>query len=55
MISAARAQLEAIKTDAHFMKSGIALYMEILGYEKTIEWLHKEIAARMGEESGSCD
>jgi|TARA_R110002020_G_scaffold117440_1_gene268359 hypothetical protein len=52
MISAARAQLEAIKTDAQFLKSGIEIYMEILGYEHEIEWLQKAIAARMGEGSG---
>jgi len=50
-ISAARAQLEAIKTDAKFMQSGIAIYMEILGYEKNIEWLQKKVAAHMGRES----
>jgi len=55
MISAARAQLVGMKTDAQFMQSGIAVYMEILGYEKTIDWLQGEIAARLGRESGSCD
>tara|TARA_R110002073_G_scaffold143720_1_gene295708 strand:- start:101 stop:418 length:318 start_codon:yes stop_codon:yes gene_type:complete len=52
-ISAARAQLEAIKTDAQFMQSGIAVYMEILGYEKTIDWLQKRVAAHLGRESES--
>ena len=55
MISAARAQLEAIKTDAQFLKSGIEIYMEILGYEHEIEWLQKAIAARMGEGSSESD
>jgi hypothetical protein len=51
MISAARAQLEAIKTDAKFMQNGIAVYMEVLGYEKKIEWLQKEVATHLGRES----
>lgn len=52
-ISAARAQLDAIKTDAQFMQSGIAVYMEILGYEKNIAWLQKKVAAHLGRESES--
>ena len=52
-ISAARAQLDAIKTDAQFMQSGIAVYMEILGYEKNIAWLQKKVAAHLGREGES--
>tara|TARA_R110000824_G_scaffold361687_2_gene549604 strand:- start:595 stop:945 length:351 start_codon:yes stop_codon:yes gene_type:complete len=52
-ISAARAQLDAIKTDAQFMQSGIDIYMEVLGYEKNIAWLQKKVAAHLGRESGS--
>ena len=53
MPSAARAQLDAIKTDAEFMQSGVAVYMQILGYEKNIAWLQKEVAANLGRESGT--
>lgn len=35
------------------MQSGIAVYMEILGYEKNIAWLQKKVTAHLGRESGT--
>ena len=54
-LNKARAQLHAVAVDADFYKNGIHIYLKKLGYENHIEWLQIEIAARLGEESGSCD
>ena len=43
--------LEDIEVDAEFYKTGIYIYLKILGYGKQTDWLREVIAARVDEKN----